>query len=334
MPSIRPTLIGGTAVLGALLFATTACGPASDKASSDKLHIAYLSASSANTWLASSRDAMESEAKKNDAEITEFDGKFTPGLQAKQIQDIIASQKYDGIIIASIDGVGIAPSLTQAMDAGLQVVVLNQVIGEDLTTADPQVDGVAASILAPPQATGERLGDLTVKACEGKSPCDVVYLYGAKGSPFDTAVRTGFDNKTGTAVEIIAEGESGYLGTDEPRKAVQDILQSHPNFDVLVGTTDVAIRGALLSLADAKKTDVKTVGVGGSEPALAGIKDGSWFGDVAGAPADEGTLAFAAMLDAIRDKKVTGGVDVTTNLPDDGLITQDNVSKFTAQWKG
>lgn len=342
MRPIRPTFaVQAVTMVTALWFAASACALTStdsDKAAGgDKtIQIAYLSASSANTWLASARDAMEEEGRKNNAEITEFDAKFEPGAQAKQIQDIIASGQYEGIIIASVDGVGVAPALTSAIDAGLEVVVLNQVVGEDLDTADPQVDGVAASVLAPPQATGERLGELTVQACEGESPCEVVYLYGGKGTPYDTAVRSGWDSKVSSNpdIKVIAEGESGFLGTDEPRKAMQDILQSNPDFNVLVGTSDQAVRGALLALADGGKSDVKTIGVGGSTPALAAMKDGTWFADVAGAPADEGRMAFQAMIAAVREDKDLGGIDVTTELPNNGLITQDNVDEFTAQWEG
>jgi hypothetical protein len=41
-----------------------------------------------------------------------------------------------------------------------------------------------------------------------------------------------------------------------------------------------------------------------------------------------------AMLSAIKDNKESGGIDVVSDLPDGGLITQQNVSKFSAQWAG
>jgi len=298
--------------------------------------IAFLTASSANTWLNSSLKAMKEDAAKENATITVFDAKFQPGVASKQIQDVIVSKKYDGLVVATVDGSGVIPALQDAMDAGLEVVILNQVVGDRLDTADPQVDGVSASVLAPPQATGERLGKLAVQACGDTSGCDVVYMYGAKGTPYDTAVREGFDSEIakGDDITVIAEAEGGFLGTDEPRKATEDVIQAHSDFDVLVGAGDQQIRGALLALGDAGMSEVKVIGVGGSEPAIAAIKDGTWWGDVAGAPETEGHEAFAAMMDAIRDGKDGGGIDVTEDLTDGGLITQDNVDKFTAQWPG
>jgi ribose transport system substrate-binding protein len=325
-------------VTAAALVALSGCAVTGSDSSAKKeqVQIAYLTASSANTWLGASGKAMRAEAEKAGVKIVEFDAKFEPGASIRQIQDVIASGQYKGIVIATSDGKAAAPAMQEAMDAGLKVVVLNQVVGDRLDTADPQVEGLSASILQPPQTTGERLGKLTVQACEGVSPCKVVYMYGAKGTPYDTALRTGFDSQISAVpgITVVAEADGGFLGTDEPMKATQDVLQAHPDFDVLAGTGDQQIRGALLALTDAGKTGVKTIGVGGSEPALKAIADGTWWGDVAGAPADEGRAAFQALMAAIKDGTETGGVDVTSDLTDDGLITGDNVDKFTAQWAG
>jgi ribose transport system substrate-binding protein len=298
--------------------------------------IAFLTASSANTWLTASLKAMSQDAARQHVKIVTFDAKFQPGAASRQIQDVIASKQYKGIILAAVDGAAVIPAVEDAVKAGLKVVVLNQVVGARLDTAAPQAPGVSASVLAPPQATGERLGQLTLRACTGVKPCHVAYMYGTKGTPYDDAVRKGFDSRVaGDAdVKIVADGEGGFLGTDQPRKATQDIIQAHPDIDVLVGTGDQQIRGALLALDDAGKTKVKMIGVGASVPAIEGIKAGTWWGDVAGAPVTEGHTAFAAMMDAVENGKNRGGVDVTSGLVDNGLITRANVGKFTAQWAG
>jgi ribose transport system substrate-binding protein len=336
--AIRKSLAAGATAAAVVLLSACAVTGGSDSSEEgeEQIQIAYLTASSANTWLTASGEAMREEAEKAGVKIVEFDAKFEPGASIRQIEDVVASGQYKGIVLASADGKAAAPAMQEAMDAGLKIVVLNQVIGDRLDTSDPQVEGVSASVLQPPQITGERLGKLTVQACEGISPCEVVYMFGAKGTPYDTALRTGFDSQISAVpgITVVAEADGGFLGTDEPMKATQDVLQAHPDFDVLAGTGDQQIRGALLALSDAGKTDVKTIGVGASEPALEAIADGTWWGDVAGAPYDEGRTAFEALMAAIEDDTVTGGVDVTSDLPDDGLITQENVDEFTAQWAG
>ena len=67
--------------------------------------VAYLSASSANTWLAASVKEMDAIAKANGINITEFDAQFDPAKQTAQLQDAIASGKYDGIVVCAIYGV-------------------------------------------------------------------------------------------------------------------------------------------------------------------------------------------------------------------------------------
>lgn len=315
--------------------ATTSESPSQSEEPKEPKKVAYLMASSANTWLQASRTKINEIAEANNIEVVDFDAQFKLGEQGKQVQDIIASKQYDGIIIASVDGAGVIPDLQAAIDAGIKVAILNQIVGDKLDTADPQFDGPVVSVLAPPLKSGERLGKLTNMACENVDPCRVVYFFGIKGSPVDTAIRQGFDDLTGsTTVEVVAEGEGKYLGPDEAMKGMQDILQKTSEFEVVVGP-DQAIQGVQLALQDAgKDAGVKLIGFGGSEPAVAGVADGSWFGDVFGAPVTEAELMMNALLKAFEDDTVSGGIDPGTELPDEGLVTQDNVDKFQAQWAG
>ena len=333
------------AVFAAFAVLTGACGdsdepeaaPDEPEAAPDEpWRVAYLSASSANTWLLSSLAEMETVAAANNVEIVEFDAQFDPSLQATQFQDVIAAGNYDGVILVSLGGLASAPDIEAAISAGLEVVTLNQVVGDDFTTADPQVAGVSASIMAPPLQNGKRMGELTVLACADLDPCEVVYIYGIKGIPIDDALKAGFDEVLADhpTISVVAEGEGQYLGPEGGINATQDILQIAPDFDVLVGA-DQSVQGAEIVLGDEGKLDsVALIGIGGSEPAIAGISSGTWFGGVYGAPGDEGRLAMDALVSALTGGSDVGGVDPLASLPDDGLMTADNVSSFTAQWAG
>lgn len=298
--------------------------------------VAFLTASSANTWLQASKAAMEEVGAGAGVELVEFDAQFTPGVQAKQIQDIIAAGDYKGIVIAAMDGAAIIPDLQAAMDAGLQVVVLNQIVGDKLDTADPQFEGAAASVLVPPLQSGKLLGELTVQACEGVAPCNVVYFYGIKGTALDTALKQGFDEVTASNpdIKVVAEAEGQYLGPDVALAAMQDVMQKESDINVVVGS-DQAMQGVELALTDAGTLDAtKVIGVGGSEAALTAVGAGSWFGDVYGAPYTEGQLAMEAMVAALTDGTMTGGIDPLQEFPNGGLITAANVGDYTAQWAG
>ena len=315
---------------------TAAPAEPADEPDPEPWRIAYLSASSANTFLLASVGEMQRLADENNIELVEFDAQFNAELQTTQLQDAIASGQYDGIILVALNGPGLVPDVEAALASGLQVVLFNQIVGDDLSTNEPQVDGIAASVMAPPVVTGERAGRLTIQACEGLDPCRVVYLFGIRGIPLDVALRQGFDSAVAghANIGVVAEGEGLYLGPEGGINAIQDILQAQPEFDVVVGA-DQSLQGVELVLTDEGKLDgVALIGLGGSSPAIDGVRDGRWFATVYYAPASEGRLAMEAMIAALRDGTMTGGIDPNANFLDEGLVTSANVDQFTAEWDG
>ena len=318
--------------------AATTAAPAepAEEPEPEPWRIAYLSASSANTFLLASVGEMQRLADEHNIELVEFDAQFNAEPQTTQLQDAIASGQYDGIILVALNGPGLVPDVEAALASGLQVVLFNQIVGDDLSTNEPQVDGIAASVLAPPVTTGERAGRLTIQACEGLDPCRVVYLFGIRGIPLDVALRQGFDSAVAghANIEVVAEGEGMYLGPEGGINAIQDILQAQPDFDVVVGA-DQSLQGVELVLTDEGKLEgVALIGLGGSSPAIDGVRDGRWFATVYYAPASEGRLAMEAMIAALSDGTITGGIDPNANFLDEGLVTSANVDQFTAEWDG
>lgn len=319
------------ALAGSMAAASVGMAMAQDE---DPIEVAYMSASSANTWLAASLEAMEEVAAANNIVITEFDGQFDAALQTTQIQDAIAADRYDGMIMVALAGSAVIPDLEAAAEAGITIVGLNQVIGDDFSTVEPQTDALSAVVFEPPYVRGERLGRLTLAACEGMDPCDVVYFYGIRGIPLDVAIKQGFDDVTaGSNINIVAEGESNYLGPDQALAEMQDILVSGTEFDVVVGS-DQGMQGVEIALTDVGALeDTKVVGFGGGSIALDAISDGRWFGALLGTPATEGRLAMEALVAAL-DGENLGGIDPAVGAIDENLVTVENVDQFTAEWEG
>ena len=309
-----------------------AIGAAGQSALAQDKQVAYLPPARLTPGCASVVEMKVADA--NGIKMVEFDAQFDPARQQAQLQDAIASGKYDGIVVCAIYGLGLIPDIEEAIAAGIEIVVLNQIVGADLTTSDPQVDGIAASVLASPYRSGVRHGTLTVQACEGDDNCEVVFIYGIKGIPLDDAIRQGFDDTIASHsnIKVVAEGEGQYLGPDGGIKATQDILQITDSR--CHGGCGPVHSGCYIVLADEGMAGkVKLIGLGGLSLGSK-VADGSWFGGVYGAPADEGRIAMEAMVQALNDGTHVGGVDPLTEVPDDGLITASNVDKFTAQWKG
>jgi hypothetical protein len=95
------------------------------------------------------------------------------------------------------------------------------------------------------------------------------------------------------------------------------------------------LEGGAQAIATAHLTGkVILVGYGASAAALAGVKSGAWYADVAQAPASEGREAVQAMVKALQTGQSSGGIDPVASLPNAGVVTRANVSQFTAEWPG
>jgi ribose transport system substrate-binding protein len=281
--------------------------------------------------------AAKTEAADSNAQLTVFDANNDPKTQFSQLQNAITSGKYDGIITQPIEGTNLIPLVQQAIAKKIKVVNIDQILGSDLSTDKPQVDGLSANVTFVPTTIGTQLGQQVAAACASQNldPCNVGYLYDIKASSLDTAMRKAFDDAVSStpAVKIVAEGQDFFTPAGG-LKAVQDMLSSHSDLNLIVGT-DQGLEGAVQALNAAKKTGkILMVGYGASAAGVAGVKDGTWFSDVAQAPASEGRLGVKALVDAIRTGKNSGAIDPVAQLPDNGVVTKANAAQFTAEWPG
>ena len=136
----------------------------------------------------------EAVAAKNNIKITVFDAANSSNTQYSQMQTAISSGKYQGIITQPIVGTALVPLVQQAIAAGIKVVNMDQILGSNLRTADPQVQGLSGNAVFNPYNGGVTDGKLSAEACEAlkANPCDVGFLYDVKASNLDGAVHAGF----------------------------------------------------------------------------------------------------------------------------------------------
>ena len=326
--------------------ALAACGssggqPASSGSASlaagKTLSIAYLSFAVENSYDAPMLAAAQAVASDQNATVKVFDANNSPQTQYSQLQDVINSGQYSGIIVQPIFGTGLLSLVRQAISKGFKVVNMDQILGPDLSTDQPQVSGLSANVTFVPTDIGTKLGQLVVQACQAKnlSPCDVGYLYDIKASALDVAISGAFDKAIAAdkAIKVVAQGQSFFSPT-EGLTAVQNMLQASPHLNLIVGS-DQGIEGGAQALQTAHLTGkVILVGYGASAAALAGVASGAWYADVAQAPASEGRLAMQAIIKALRTGKSSGAVNPVAGLPDGGVVTKANASRFTAEWPG
>ncbi len=294
-----------------------------------QINVAYLSFAITNSYDAPMLAAAKAVAAASGVKVTVFDAGNDPKVQYTQLQNVISSGKYQGIITQPIFGAGLAPLVAKAIAKKIKVVNIDQILGANFTTDKPQVKGLSANVTFIPSKIGTQLGQQVIAACASKSlnPCKVGYIYSIKASTLDVAINKGFNAAIvgNSAIQVVAEGES-FFTPSIALGAVQNMLQAHSDLNVIVGA-DQGIEGAVQALDAAKLTgQILLVGFGGSAVAVSGVKAGTWFADIAQAPASEGSLGMIALIKAIKTGKSSGAINPVADLPAGGVITKATAS--------
>jgi ribose transport system substrate-binding protein len=309
----------------------------SSSASGKTYNVAYLSYAVANDYDKGMLANAQAVAAKNGIKITVFDAANSSNTQYSQLQTVISSGKYQGIITQPIVGTALVPLVQQAIAAGIKVVNMDQILGSNLRTAAPQVTGLSGNAVFNPYNGGVTDGKLSAQACEAlkANPCDVGFLYDVKASNLDGAVHAGFlvGLATDPNAKITNTGQTNFSQA-QALTASQNMLTANPNLDVIWGS-DQGAEGAASAVAQAgKQGKVLIIGAGGGSIAIADVKSGVLYGELFNAPATEGTVAMQMMAKALTTGQSSGGVNVAATFPNAGAITKANVDQFKAQYTG
>lgn len=332
----RPLRLMAVAIAATAL-TVTACSKPSTSAStttqaasaSQKLSIGFFGFAKANSFAQATWAGIQDYANSHNASATFLDSNFDGPTQVNQLQDAVTSKRYDVVIVQANDGTAIVPAVKQAVAAGITVVIEFTPVGGRYDTTDPQVPGTV-SIVDAPTYNGQGLATLGLGACKklNVQPCKVAYLQGFANYPLDTA-RT---NATVAALkaggaDVVASVVGGYTA-DTGRTAFQNVLQAHPDVNVVIGSSQ-AVEGAA-PLASGK--NILFVGNGGSKQAFTGVASGKWYGVYVIPEKTEGEKAAALGLDKARGKNVPISGDARTLTPYHALGTAATLQGQTADY--
>jgi len=301
------------------------------RTASKPVKIAFLSFAVANSYDQPMLAAAKAAARAHGAQLTVLDANNNPATQLSQLQTAVDSGQYNAIITEPIYGPGLIPEVRVAIKKGIKVANVDEILGTNLRSHATEVPGLAANIVFVPYDLGYKMGQETVRACAAKhiSNCQVGFMYDFKATPFDTALRRGYNAAIARHhIQIVAEGQSQYTIT-VGLSAAQNMLTAHPGLNVVVGA-DQGIEG---TQRVAPKRLI-LIGYGGSAAALHGVASGSWYGDVVQLPASEGRDAVNDLVKAVRNGKTFSGVELSLSLPNGGIATRSTVKKFHSEWVG
>ncbi|MFY7853349.1 sugar ABC transporter substrate-binding protein [Devosia sp.] len=326
--------------LAALLIAGTALTPLAAMAQ-DPIRLAFLAASSQNgyndaTW----QGVQAAAAEAGDVQVEIFDGEFNAATQYAQVEDIIAGGRFDGIIVAPNDTVGIATALEEATKAGLLVASVLFPVGPSLTTMTPQVPGLTVTVASNPVIGATAQANEVIKFCEGKDPCNVVIMIGQLQFPFDNLrYQTMVDALAPHAnIKVVATGEGSY-SPDASLTAFQDIIQANPKIDAVLSNADQHLLGVEIALNDAGIPIEPIYLIGGGLNAITvdKIKEGIFDATLSGYPRSEGYYAAQTLIKAKKGETVPSFID-PADLAKNPLVVDkvwlDANPDFKAEWEG
>ena len=97
------------------------------------LKLAYLSFAVANSYDAPMLASAQAVADSNNASITVFDANNDPNKQFSQLQDVLTSGGYDGVILQPIESTNLIPLAQQAISKHVGVANIDQILGPSWT---------------------------------------------------------------------------------------------------------------------------------------------------------------------------------------------------------
>jgi ribose transport system substrate-binding protein len=268
-----------------------------------------------------------------------FDANFDAQRQSSQIQDAIASQKFNAFIVYPLDAAGVVPVVEEAIAADIEVATETTPVGPRDDVADPQVEGQAVASVNPPYLDGKSTAEAVKEACADRSPCEVIHILGDFAFYYDVGFLKGLkEGIAGSEAKIVAEVKGEYQA-DPAYNAVREALQANEGVDVMTSTSDVMMGGAERAVTDAGLTpspeEVALIGNGGSDVAFKGVQAGTWWGSLVWLPDISAKRNVEMLAAAINDEPIDEPGVYTSELSPIGLFLKpDNAGEFTPQWAG
>ena len=203
--------------------------------------------------------------------LVERDGKFDAVEQANAMDDLIA-QGVDGIVFALADPAAAVPAIQAAQAAGIPVVTFAIIHGEE---ADAPFVGIPEA-----EATSEA-GRQAAARFRAKFGADAAAVVATVECPAIQQVVDRADGFIAGFTEVIPEATivaraDGQCVRDKALAATEDLIQAHPDVNVIYGGNGDSALGALAALQGAGRgtaDDIFLVSHDGTEPEMIELVD-------------------------------------------------------------
>jgi len=233
--------------------------------------------------------------------------------QMGMIQDVL-TQDVDAIIFGTHDEFAAAPLLEQAADAGMAVMMINS----DIPNFPTPIHGVVGYS----QRNGtHNIADWAIENY-GDEPLKVGIIEGQPGYHSTERVGGFLDGIEGNENFEVVVSIDGKWNVEGGNVAGMDILQSHPDLDMVFAANDYMIIGASFAAKALGRNDIVLLGNDGDTSGLEEIAAGNITATVNTSPFLMGKAAMHATLDALNGTYAGGWIETPTSIEDmEGAIS-------------
>jgi ribose transport system substrate-binding protein len=227
--------------------------------------------------------------------------------QMGMLQDVI-SQDVAAIILSTHDEHAAAPLVKRAVEKGIAVIIVNSDIANFPTPIH--------AVVGYSQRNGtHKEGEYALKKAAG-APMKVGILEGQPGYHSTERVGGFLDAIKGSNFEVVASLD-GKWNVEGGNAAAMDMLQAHPEIQVIFAANDYEIMGAAQAAKALSRTDLVLYGNDGDTGAgLEPIAAGSVTATVNTSPFIMGQIALQVALDVLDNKYAGGWVETPTEIVD------------------
>jgi ribose transport system substrate-binding protein len=233
--------------------------------------------------------------------------------QMGMIQDVL-TQDVDGVILSTHDEFAAAPLVKQAVDKGIAVVIVNS----DIPNFPTAVHGVVGYS----QRRGTfKAGMYAAGMFRGKAKVGV--LEGLPGYHSTERIGGYLDAlATFPEMEVVATLPTAW-NVETGNTAMMDMLQAHPEIEVIVTANDYISIGAARAAEGLGRTDVANFGNDGDTTGLEDIAAGRWTATVNTTPFVMGKVVLQVTMDCLNGVYPGGWTETPTV-----IVDQTNVLEY------
>ena len=254
-------------------------------------------------------DELKAEAARNNIEVMLVSSEFDVAQQKNQMSDFIV-QQVDAIILCPSDSKAIGTAIKEANDAGIPVFTA------DIAALVDDVE-VVGHIGIDNYNGGVMAGETMVEALGGSGKVAIidhpeVESVIQRTSGFLKALEDA--NASGSNIELVSR-LPGSGSMDKSFKAAEDMLQAHPDLDLIFGINDETALGALAAIEKAGKSgQVQVIGFGGKAEAIKAVEEGKLYADVITYPKQIGARSIQAVVDYMNGDEVSASQLIPTEM--------------------